>query len=280
MSTEQQEQQKQMMRNQWSHSARTWAEMHDAFSAASKDVTLAIVQAGGLGPGMHVLDLAGGPGEPALTAAKCVEPGGSVTCTDLTQEMVDAASANARKLGLTNMSFRQADMENIPFANESFDRVTCRFGIMFCPDPIRALTEIHRVLKPRGRAAFTVWAPQSENPMFAVAGNVLAAHGLVQPPPPNALTPFTFAEPGSLSAKLREVGYSDVSEDPLELTWAWPTPPDGHIEFMKATQPATKDALEAAPEAVLAEIRAAMGEYYDGTHINYPAKIYVASGVK
>ncbi|MBI5289692.1 MAG: class I SAM-dependent methyltransferase [Chloroflexi bacterium] len=280
MTTDQQQQQKSQMHEQWSTAARTWAEQHDLLAGSSREATLALVDAADLKPGHTVLDLAGGTGEPSMTVAQRVQPGGSVVCTDLTDEMLTAAEQNARKRGLSNMSFRRVDAENIPFDDASFDRVTCRFGIMFCPDSVRALSEVHRVLRPVGRAAFVVWGPAAENPMFQVTNSVLAAHGLVQPPPPGALTPFTFAEPGSLSAKMRDAGFSDVHEEKRDVAWPWPGPPESHIQFMRATQPATQRALDTAPGAVIDELKAAMGKYYDGTHINYGARIYVAWAVK
>jgi len=280
MTTEQQQQQKTQMHEQWSSAARTWAEQHDLLAESSKEATLALVDAADLQPGHAVLDLACGTGEPSLTVARRVGPGGAVVCTDLTDEMLAAAEQNARKQGLSNMTFRRVDAEDIPFDDASFDRVTCRFGIMFCPDPIGALREIRRVLKPGGRAAFAVWAPAAENPMFHVTNGVLAAHGLVQPPPPGALTPFTFAEPGSLSAKMRDAGFSEVQEEKRDLNWAWPGPPESHIQFMRATQPATQRALDTAPPAVIEELKAAMAKYYDGAQLNYGARIYVAWAVK
>jgi len=280
MATEQQQQQKSQMHEQWSTAARTWAEQHDLLAGSSKEATLALVDAADLKPGHAVLDLAGGTGEPSLTVAQRVQPGGSVVCTDLIDEMLGAAEQNARKRGLANMSFQRVDVEDIPFDDASFDRVTCRFGIMFCPDAVGALREIRRVVKPGGRAAFVVWAPAAENPMFNVTNGVLAAHGLVPPPPPGALTPFTFAEPGSLSAKMREAGFSDVHEKKRDVGWAWPGPPESHIQFMRATQPATQRALDTAPPTVIDELKAAMGKYYDGTNINYGARIYVAWAVK
>ncbi len=280
MATEQQQQQKGQMREQWSTAARTWAEQHDLLSESSKEATLALVEAADLRPGHAVLDLAGGTGEPSLTVAQRVLPGGSVVCTDFTEEMLAAAERNAGKRGLSNMTFRRVDAEDIPFDEASFDRVTCRFGIMFCPDPVRALSEVRRVLKPGGRATFAVWAPAAENPMFSVTSGVLGAHGLVQPPPPGALTPFTFAEPGSLSARMREAGFGEVHEEKRELGWSWPGPPESHIQFMRATQPATQRALDTAPAAVIDELKAAMGKYYDGTAINYGARIHIAWAVK
>lgn len=280
MATEQEQRQKGMMREQWSSAARTWAAQHDLLSESSKEATAALVEAADLKPGHTVLDLAGGTGEPSLTVAQRVQPGGTVICTDLTDEMLAAAEENAKKQGLANMSFRRVDAESIPLEDASVDRVTCRFGIMFCPDAVAALREVRRVLRPGGRAAFAVWAPAVENPMFHVTNAVLFAHGLAQPPPPGALTPFTFAEPGSLSAKMREAGFSEVHEERRDIGWSWPGPPESHIQFMRATQPTTQRALDGAPSAVIEELKAAMGKYYDGKKINYGARIYVAWGVK
>lgn len=280
MATEQQQQFKTMVRDQWTGAAEAWRANHDVFAECSKHVTAAIVEAADLAPGQHVLDLAGGTGEPSLTVARRVSPGGTVICTDLVEGMLAAAEENAKKVGLTNVTFQQADMEDIPFEDNRFDRVTSRFGIMFPPDPLRALSEIRRVLKPGGRAAFTVWSPAAENPNFSVMNGVLGAHGLLQPPPPGAPTPFTFAEPGSLSAKLREAGFNDVREEKREIEFSWPGTPQSHIDFIRATLPNIRRALESAPATVLDEMKAAMGKHYDGKQINYGAKIYVVWAVK
>jgi hypothetical protein len=116
--------------------------------------------------------------------------------------------------------------------------------------------------------------------MFAATTGILAERGLLDPPPPGALTPFTFAEPGSLSARMREAGFTDPKEEKRAIPWAWPGSPDNQIEFMRATEPATRRALDAAPPAVIEELKAAIGKYYDGTNINYGANINIAWAVK
>jgi len=115
---------------------------------------------------MRVLDLASGSGEPALTLARHVDATGHVVATDLSQGMLDLAEENARKVGLANISFRQADAHRLPFDNESFDCVTCRLGIMYFVDVHGALMEIRRVLKPEGRAVFAAWGPWDRGSLF------------------------------------------------------------------------------------------------------------------
>jgi SAM-dependent methyltransferase len=280
MTTEQQAQFKQGVREQWTNASEAWAARHEAFAETSKHATLALVDAADLKPGLHVLDLAGGTGEPSLTVAERVAPGGTVVCTDLVQGMNDAAKENAKKRGLTNMSFELADMEDLQFEDNRFDRVTSRFGIMFPPDTAKALGEIRRVLKPGGKAAFAVWAPPQENPNFSAVNGVLNKHNLFQAPPPGAPTPFTFAEPGSLSAKLREAGFKDVNEEPKQIEWAFRGTAAEHIAFTRSTLPNIQRALAEAPQAITDEVIAAMNQYWDGEKLNYGAKIYIATAVK
>ena len=102
------------------------------------DMMLAVA---GIQPGMQVLDLAGGTGEPALTIAASVGPDGHVTVTDLVPEMLAAAEAKARARGLTTISVRQAAAESLLFPDQQFDRVTCRLGVMHFADPAQALRE-------------------------------------------------------------------------------------------------------------------------------------------
>src|SRR5439155_5325472 len=116
----------------------------------------------GLWPGLDVLDLASGTGEPALTLAPLVLPGGTVTATDLLPEILAVAEEQAAQQGRANLRCGVADAGDLPFADASFDRVTCRFGVMFFPDVPRALREVCRVLRPGGRAAFTAWGPAAE----------------------------------------------------------------------------------------------------------------------
>lgn len=280
MSSDQHAQFKEMVRNQWTTAAEAWRANHERFGEASKHVTLALVDAANLEPGQRVLDLAGGTGEPSLTVAERVAPGGSVVYTDLVQGMLDAAKENAGTCGLTNMTFELADMEQLQFEDNSFDRVTSRFGIMFPPDTQKALGEIKRVLRPGGQATFAVWAPAAENPFFMAINAPLAAAGLLQPPPPGAPTPFRFAESGSLATSMKDAGFSNIHEEAHAVGWSLPMTAEEHLEFTKATLPNIRKAIDEAPPAVKEDVLASMNRYSDGKRLNYGAKIYIARGTK
>ena len=114
---------------------------------------------------MHILDMASGSGEPAITFADLVGPEGHVTATDFGADMLAVAKENANKAGIKNITFQQADALSLPYAEESFDCVTCRQGIMYFGDYVRALQEIRRVLKTNGLVVLTATG-MFEQPFF------------------------------------------------------------------------------------------------------------------
>ena len=113
-------------------------------AALGKPVTEGLVNFAQPTPGMRVLDLASGTGEPAITLAGRVGPSGHVTALDLSKELLEIASKRAQDRGLTNFTTKQADAHYLPFPDESFDLATSRFGVMFFRRPEQALGELRR----------------------------------------------------------------------------------------------------------------------------------------
>lgn len=83
--------------------------------------------------------------------------------TDLAEGMVDIARENALMRGINNIETLTCDVSDIPFLDNSFDAISCRFGFMFFPDMLLAAKEMHRVLKPGGRIATSVWNVPEKN---------------------------------------------------------------------------------------------------------------------
>ncbi len=96
-------------------------------------------------------------------AARAVDnaSSGRVVGTDLSQEMVDRAAEQARALGVSNIEFQRMDAEDLQVPSESFDVWLCGLGLMYVPDPAKALSEARRVLKPGGRASAAVWGARN-----------------------------------------------------------------------------------------------------------------------
>lgn len=272
------------VRDQWTHAAGVWREWHPKFVALSGEITQLLCAAADLKPGQQVLDLAGGTGEPGISAAAAVAPDGTVTCTDFVPEMVAAAEAHAKNAGRTNMTFRQVDAEDIPFGDASFDRVISRFGIMFPPDTAKALGEIKRVLRPGGLVAFATWQAPDKNVWFSAVNGKLMERGVLTPPPPGMPTPFRFAAPGSLPQALKEAGFSSIDEQPRDAAWNWPGSPDEYLQFQMGTLPAIRRAIEEADpairDAVRADCLAAVGEYYDGASVNFDARVFIVTATR
>lgn len=131
-------------------------------------------------PGMHVLDLACGPGTLTRRLARLVSPGGEVVGVDLAPGMIELA----RAAGIANARFEVMDIERLLFADMSFDAAACGHGIQFVPDLAGALHEARRVLRPRARFAASVPLNGTAEPVFTLLDNVVDRR---LPPAPRAI---------------------------------------------------------------------------------------------
>src|SRR5687767_15886643 len=120
--------------------------------------------------GQQVLDVAAGNGNATLAAARrwC-----EVTSTDYVPALLEDGRrrAAAERLPIT---FREADVEALPFADGSFDVVLSSFGVMFAPDHVRSANEMLRVVRSGGTIALANWTPAGFiGRMFQVMGRHL-----------------------------------------------------------------------------------------------------------
>ena len=115
-----------------------------------------LVRFAGINKGDRVLDVGCGTGVLTLTVARA---GGIVTGADLTPQLLERARENARLASL-EAEFEEADVEDLPYADDLFDVVLSQFGHMFGPQPEVTVKEMTRVLKPGGTLAFSTWPPE------------------------------------------------------------------------------------------------------------------------
>ena len=246
-------------------------------------VTEAIVQLAAARPGMQVLDLACGTGEPAISLASQVGVEGQVVGIDINSELLEVARGRAQQRSLNNIEFRQADAHALPFSAASFDLVTSRFGVMFFDDIARALGEARRVLRSPGRIALLAWGP-FEQPYFLSTMGVVRRHVTASTLQPDTLSMFRFSQPGSLTAALKQAGFTRIEERTLNVPWSWPGPPEEMWEYFREITVPFRPLLSTIPpdkaEQVNSEVVAAVGRHYDGKQVNFTADVVLASAEK
>ena len=170
-------------------------------------------------PGETVLELAAGPGDTGFIAAERLGPNGLLLSTDVAPEMVAAAGRRAAELGIENVEFRVEDASALDLADAAVDGVLCRFGVMLVPDPGRALAEIARVLRPKGRAALAVWASSDANDWMTAAGRSAVELGLSERPDPSAPGPFRLADPDELRRLVAEADLRVEALEDVPILW-------------------------------------------------------------
>ncbi|HYP48633.1 MAG TPA: methyltransferase domain-containing protein [Thermoleophilaceae bacterium] len=138
-----------------------------------------LVDACGIGEGMKVLDVEAGTGNASIPAA---ERGAKVTASDLTPELLEAGRRRAESKGL-ELEWAEADAENLPFDDESFDVVMSSIGAMFAPHHQDVANELARVCRPGGTIGMLNWTPEG------MIGALFRTMGPFAPPPPPGASP-------------------------------------------------------------------------------------------
>jgi ubiquinone/menaquinone biosynthesis C-methylase UbiE len=270
-------------KTQWSAAAAAWERRGEWFDRNTGNLAGWLCDAAGMKPGDLVLDLACGSGQPSATAAARVRPGGRVIATDLSPDMVAVTRRTAQTLGLDNLVAQEMDMQALSFPDAQFDAATCRFGLMFCPDPIKAVSEIHRVLKPGARFATAVWDVPAKNPFFTVITGALGEFVPLPPPDPAAPGPFRLAPPGELERVLTTGGFSGVTVEarPMTLTYGslddyWEVSSDLATPLRSALPSLSPDTIQ----QLKARLFEALKPYLDGAKVSLAAMPLCASAVR
>ena len=123
------------MLERWGRAAAGWGKRAKSVRAFGLPVSAWMLDHAGLQPGLRVLELAAGPGETGFLAAELIRPGGSLVCSDATDEMLEVARARAEELGIENVEFKRIELEWIDLDTASVDAVLCKWGLMFAVDP-------------------------------------------------------------------------------------------------------------------------------------------------
>lgn len=198
-------------RDTWNKFSGGWKKYNDFTMEFLKPMGDVIIQQLTIQETDHVLDIATGTGEPGLTIAKLATKG-KVIATDVAADMLTAAKETAANQGLENFETMVADACELPFDDNSFDKISCRMGFMFFPDMQLAANEMFRVLKSGGKLSTSVWYnPQRNNWISGILG-IINKNMQLPAPPANAPSMFRCAQPGAIKTILEKAGFKNIQE--------------------------------------------------------------------
>jgi SAM-dependent methyltransferase len=270
--------------DRWSGAAPFWEKHRQAIRQMFAPVTEALIEDASIAAGHAVLDVATGPGEPALGIAPVVGPEGKSVGIDPIPGMVAAARRSAARSPFRNTKFEVAFADDLPFPADSFDAVVSRFGVMFVPSPVEAVREMLRVLKPGRKVALAVWHLPESNPFFYTFSQVIERYVDSPPLAPDAPDAFRFAASGRLRRVFDDAGAIASSERLLHFAieasmsveefWALRIEMSEKLREKLATlspeqsSEAKRDALEA------------IRPYSTTRGMSFPAQVLIVSGTK
>jgi len=270
--------------NRWSNSAPFWEKHREIIRQMFAPVTQALVEDAQIGSQDAVLDIATGPGEPALSVAALVGPEGKVVGIDPIPEMVAAARRAASRLEFKNIQFDVALADHLPFPADTFDSVISRFGVMFFPSPLDAVREMLRVLKTGKKLAVAVWHFAERNPFHYSLSRVTSRFVDSPSPAPDAPDAFRFASPGKLREVLDEAGAVAPAERLLQFAIQAPISVEDFWTLRLEMSDTFREKISTLSNERMAEVKCqvleSLREYSTDREMRFPAEILIVSGVK
>jgi SAM-dependent methyltransferase len=247
----------------------------DAFGGLTAQAAGALLDAVGARPGARLLDVACGPGFISDAAAA---RGTHVVGLDFSAAMVAEATRRC-----PSITFREGDAEQLPFADATFDAVVMNFGLLHLPRPDVAMAEAHRVLRPGGRYAYTIWAEPDQAVGFGMVLQAIEQHGRTDVGLPEGPPFFRFSDSVESRHALEHAGFHDVAVRTLPLMWTLASADSvfdalwrGGVRTAAVLRAQTPEALERIRSAV----RHSVERYAHGSGFEVPMPAVLASAVR
>jgi ubiquinone/menaquinone biosynthesis C-methylase UbiE len=274
---------KRATREQWQQSAEAWDRWAPTLDSWLRPVTAAMIELARIQAGNVVLDVAAGAGEPTVTIAKHVGVKGSVLATDISSAILGFAEKRATREGVANVTTRVMDGEALEISGQSFDCAVSRLGLTYFPDRVRALGEMHRVLRIEGRVAIAGATSPEANPFSTVTLRVLAARAKQPPQKPGRPVPFSLGDPTLMREALEAAGFDDIEtriiDAPLEMASARDC-----SRMMREAFAGMDQMVAGLPdierEAAWEEVAEALRELEQGGAFRSPTQFIVGAGVR
>jgi SAM-dependent methyltransferase len=223
-----------------------------AFGAVARQTVEPMLDAARVTGGMQVLDVCCGPG---MLAAGALQRGAEAIGLDFAAGAVELAHKLVPKA-----DFQQGDAQALPFPAARFDAVLCGYGLMHLPEPAAALCEILRVLRPGGRAAFSVWDAAGAG--FTLVYEAVRARGSMDMALPHGPDFFQFGSPELMRLALTEAGFVEDAAHSLHQDWHVASA-DHYIESILTGTVRARAILAAQSGNAAAGVRSYIADYLE-----------------
>lgn len=227
--------------------------------------------------GEKVLDISCGTGLVTFPIAESVGSEGSVTGIDISEGMIEKAAEEAEKKGFSNVTFQQMDAEKLDLRDASFDIAINSLGLMYYPDPDRAIREMYSVVKPGGRAAALVWGRRSAcgwAELFPIMDRRVESD----------VCPlfFQLGTGENLQKVFEKVGFEDVTTDRFNVTLNYKSDEEAIVgAFLGgAVALAYRKFDEQTKEGAHAEYIESIQPYWNGSQYEVPGEFVIVTGQK
>jgi ubiquinone/menaquinone biosynthesis C-methylase UbiE len=270
-------------REQWEMAAPGWAKWEDIITDWTAPATNAMFSLAGIKPGSRILDLACGAGGQTIEALHRVGNSGYVLASDISETMLSHVRRKAGSLNYKNIGVLNSPAEELNVEPGSFDAAICRLGLMLFASPQKVLSSVMRALKPGGKFAAVVFTGPSSNYFMAKPMRILLRYAQKEPPKPGEPGIFAMSMPGKMKELFADNGFTDYSEQVVNLSLRLPTA-DTAFNMMQDAFGAYRAVISSSPESVRIaawnEVRRMIDEFGVNGRFEAPAEVMVAVGVK
>lgn len=245
----------------WGKQSEHWSTIQEQTGKAGYTYALLFLN---LKPTMQVLDVGCGSG---IFSSLASATGASVTGIDASEALIEKAQQRG-----TTANFITGEMEELPFADNTFD-VVCGFNsFQYAANINHAFNETHRILKPGGKLVVMIWGNKED---CEAASNLAAIGSLLPPPPPGAPGPFALSENKLLEKTLDSTGFKILSNEDIGTVWDYPDT-DIALKGLLSSGPAARAIANSGFEKVRETVMQSFGPYIRGNgHVVYHNKFRI-----